>query len=77
MFLMDYTSIRGEDLSGYDRKSTWKLFHAYIDAHSQRSIDEYPGYGVHAISRLQTLCSNMKFSDQHIYNRLFQQVRHI
>ena len=46
MLLMDYTSKREEDLPDYANKATWKILHAYIDAHSQIFIYEYPGYEV-------------------------------
>ena len=76
MLLKEYPSIRGEYLSGYDKKATWNLFHAYIYAHSQILIFEYPGDGVQAISRLQYKCENMTFDDQRRYNRLFQKATH-
>ena len=53
MLIMEYPSIRGEDLPDHDKQSTWNLFHAYIDSHIQRLLDEYRGYGVHAITGLQ------------------------
>ena len=49
---MVYPSIRGEELTDYANKSTWKILHEYIDAHSQRLIDEYPRDGLQAISIL-------------------------
>ena len=49
MFLMDYTSISTKALPDYAKKDTWNLLHAYLDAHSQILIDEYPGDGVQAI----------------------------
>ena len=48
MLLMDYPSTREEELPDYAKKATWNLFHAYIDAHSQIWIDEYPGDGAHS-----------------------------
>ena len=53
-----------------------ETFHAYIYAHNQRLIDEYPGDGVQSISRLKYQCENITFSGQSRYNRLFQQVIH-
>ena len=53
MFLIDYPSIRGEDLPDYAKKATWNILHTYIYAHNQILIDEYSGDGVHAISRLK------------------------
>ena len=68
MLLMDHTSIREEDLPYYDKKSTWNLLHAYIDANSQRLIYQYPGDGVKYTSRKQLKCANMTFADQSRYN---------
>ena len=50
--------------------------HVYIDEYSQRLIDECSGDGVKDISRFQSQCANMTFSDQSRYNRMFQQVVH-
>ena len=74
MLLIDYPYIRGEYLPDHAKNSTWNLLRAYIDAHIQILIDEYPGDGVQAISIFQSQCSNITFSDHRIYNRLFQQV---
>ena len=49
MLLMDYSPIIGDDLPDYVKKATYNLLNAYIDAHSQRIINEYPGYGVQPI----------------------------
>ena len=76
MLLMDYLSINGEDLQDHAKKTTWNLLHTYIDAHSQRLIEEYPGDGLQSISRLKYQRSNMTFDEQRIYNRLFQKVLH-
>ena len=46
MLLEDYPSIRGGELPDYTKTSTWNLLYAYIDAHSQILIDEYPVDGV-------------------------------
>ena len=60
---MDYPSIRGGDLLYYAKNATQNLLHAYIDAHSQKIIDEYPEDGVQSISRLQYKCANMTFDN--------------
>ena len=36
--------------------------HEYIDVHSQRLIDKYPGYVVQAITILRSQFENMTFS---------------
>ena len=74
MFLMDYPSIRGEDLPDYSKTDTWNILHAYIDAHSQSLIEQYPRDGVQAISILQCQCANITFAYQSRYYRLFQKV---
>ena len=76
MLLMNYPSIRGEDSIDYSKKATWNLLHAYIDANSQRLIDEYPGNEIKSMSILKSKCLNITFSDQIRYNRLFQKVIH-
>ena len=63
MLLIDYLSIGGEDLPDYTKQATWKLFHAYTDAHFQILIDEYIVDGVQAISRLKPQCENTTFSN--------------
>ena len=73
---MNYQSTREVGIPGYDKKSTRNLLHAYIDAHSQRIIDECPGYEVQAISIFQSQCANMTFADQSRYNIMLQQVMH-
>ena len=74
MLLIDYPYIRGEYLPDHAKNSTWNLLRAYIDAHIQILIDEYPGDGVQAISIFQYQCSNITFSYQRRYNILFQKV---
>ena len=62
MLLVDYPSIGGRYFPGYAKNSTRDLLNAYIYAHSQILIDEYPGYRVQAITRLQSQCANITFS---------------
>ena len=50
MFLMEYSSIRGEDFTDSAKDSTWNLLHEYIDAHIQRLKYEYTGDGVQFIT---------------------------
>ena len=76
MVLMEFPYIWEEYFPDYNKKFTWNLLHAYIDAHSQILIDEYPGEGVKSISRLKYQCANITFADQSRYNILFQQVIH-
>ena len=76
MFLMEYTSMRGEDFQDDSKQATWKLLCAYIDTHSQSLIDYYSEGGVQAITRFQSQCTNKNFSGNSRYNRLFQQMVH-
>ena len=39
MLIMEFLSIRREDLPDYSKNTTWNLLHTYIDAHSQILID--------------------------------------
>ena len=63
MFLMEYPSIRGEELTDYSKKAIWNLLHAYIDKLSQILFDECPGDRLQAISMLKYQCTNMTFCD--------------
>ena len=76
MLIMEYPSIRGEEIPDCAKKATRKPLHAYIDAHSQRLIEECPGDRVQAISILQSQFANTTYSDQSRYNRMFQRVVH-
>ena len=49
MLLMDYPSIRGKEIPYHAENPTWNILCAYIDAHSQILIYEYPGDGVQSI----------------------------
>ena len=46
MLLMEYPYIRGKELPYNSKNSKWNLFHTYIYEHSQRLVEEYPGYEV-------------------------------
>ena len=52
ILLMEYQYIREEDLLDYNKNVIWNLLRAYIYAHSQRLINEYPGCGVQTITQL-------------------------
>ena len=45
---MDYPSTKGVEITYYDKKATWNLLNAYMDAHSQ-IIDGCTGDGVQVI----------------------------
>ena len=53
--------IGGEDIKDYVRKKIRNLLHANIDAHSRRSIYEFPVDGVKSVTKLQSHCANMTF----------------
>ena len=52
------------------------ILHANIDVHSRRLIYKFLEGGVKFISKLQSHCENMTFSDNSRYYRLFQQFTH-
>ena len=64
--------MREKDLQNYYKNDTWKNFHAYIDALSQKIFSEYPGDRLQAISIFQPQCAKMTFIYKSIHNRLFQ-----
>ena len=39
-------------------------------------IDEFPGYGVKCISKLQSHCANMTFANKSRFDKILQQVTH-
>ena len=45
-----------------------------IDVHIKSFISEFPGYGLKYISKLQSHCANMTFSEKSGYNIFLQQV---
>ena len=65
-----------EDIRDFVEKFIRNILHANIDVNSRRLIVEFPGYGAKRISKLQSHCFNMTFSDKSRYDRLFQQVTH-
>ena len=65
-----------EDKKDYVKKDISNILHANIDVHSRRFIAEFPGYGVKCISKIQSHCANITFSDKSRYYRLFQIVTH-
>ena len=64
MLLMEYPSIEVEGIPDDAKQVIWNLLHAYIYAHRQMLIDEYPGGGVEAITNLKYQCSNMTFPEK-------------
>ena len=58
------------------QKAIQNLLHVNIDVYSRRLIYEFPGDGVKYVSKLQSHCEDMTFSDKSRYDRIFQQVTH-
>ena len=52
MLLMDYLSIKGEEIPDHAKNTIWNPLHACKDAHSHIIISEYEGDGVQEISSL-------------------------
>ena len=74
--LLYHLTIRGQNIKYSIKKEIWNLLHANINVHSRRSIAEFPIDIVKCISKLQSHCSNMTFSDKRRYHRLSQKVTH-
>ena len=71
-----YPTIGGEDIKDYVKKEISNIQHANIDVQSRRLISEFPIDGVNLISKIQSHCTNMTFSDKSRYDRLSQKVTH-
>ena len=74
--LLDYPKIGGGNIRDCIKKEIRNILDAYNGVHSIRLIDEFPGDGAKYISKLQSHCANMTFSDKSRYDRLLQQVTH-
>ena len=74
--LLDYPDIGGEFIKYFVKESIRNLLHDNIDVNRRNWIAELPGDGVKCISKLQSHCENMTFSDKIRYDRLSQQVTH-
>ena len=74
--LIDYPKIVGEDMNKYVKNSVSNLLNENICVHSRRSIADFPVDGVKFISKLQSHCANMIFSDKRRYDGIFHKVTH-
>ena len=62
--LLDYPTILGEDIKDSVKKAIMNLLHENVDVNSRSLIAEFPVYGVKCISKLQSPCTNMTFSEK-------------
>ena len=69
-------TILGKDIKYYVSKAIKNILHANIDVQSRRLVAKIPADGVKFISKLQSHCANMTFSDKSKYDRIFQKVTH-
>ena len=67
--------IGGDDINDF-LEYIRNLLHANIDILTRRLIDELPGDGVKYVSKIQSHCVNMNFSDKIRYDKNCQQVIH-
>ena len=74
--LIDYPKMGGCYIKYYVKRVVRNLLRANINFHSRRLISEFSGDGVKLISKLQSHCANMTFSDKSRYDRIFWQVTH-
>ena len=59
-------------MKDYVKKAIRNILHANIDVHRRRLIAEFPVYGVKYISKTQSHCANMDFTekvDMIVYSR--------
>ena len=75
-YLYIILNIGGGGIKYHVKKATSNLPHANIDVHSRRLVTELPIYGAKFISKLQSNCANMTFSDKSRYDWIFQKVTH-
>ena len=71
-----YPTMGGEGIKDSVMKAIRDILHTNIDVRSRRLISEFPVDGVKCISKLQSNCANMIFSDKIRYDRSFQKVTH-
>ena len=69
--LLDYSTIGGEDIKDYFKKPINNILHENINVHSRSLIAEFPVNEKKLISKLQSHCANMNFSETIIYDRVF------
>ena len=62
--LLDYPKMGGGDIKDYVKKAIRNILHANIDVHGRRLIAEFPADGIKLISKLQSHCGNMNFSEK-------------
>ena len=74
--LPDYQTIGVEDIKYYVKKAIRNLLNENIDVYSRRLIAKFSVDGVKYISKLQSHCANMNFSDKIRYDRIFQKFTH-
>ena len=74
--LLNYPKIGGEDIKDFVKKTIRNILHANIDVYSRSLISGFPGDGVKCISKLQSHCASMTFSDKSRYEKIFQLVMH-
>ena len=67
--------IGGDDINDF-LEYIRNLLHANIDILTRRLIDEFPGDGVKYVSKIQSHCVNMNFSDKIRYGKNCHQVIH-
>ena len=60
----DYPKIEEEDIKYIVKKAIRNILNANIDVHSRRLTAEFPGDGVKFISKLQSHCANITFSEK-------------
>ena len=73
---LNYPTIGGKDIKYHFKEAIRNLIHENIDVYIRILIAKFPGDGVKCISKLQSHCTNMTFSNKSRYDRIFQKVTH-
>ena len=73
--LLYYPKIGGYEMKYFFKKSIRNLLHANIDVHNRRLVSEFPRDEVKFISKLQSHCANMTFSNKSSYDRFSRKLK--
>ena len=74
--LIYHPKIGGDNIKYFLKKDIRNILHDNIDVHSIILMSVLPVDGVKCITKLQSHCANIHFSDKSLYDMIFQQVTH-
>ena len=73
--LLDYTTKVEGGIKDYVKKEISNILHTHIAVHIRKLISEFPEDGVKYISKIQSYCASMNFSDKSRYDRISIKLR--